>query len=367
MRWHDVTRRDRARQAIAALGLAGLAAVGAVGCGKKPAESHAPPPQVTGLAAVPATAEVVIGADIAKLSGSPVIDRAVDQLLLRDATLAERWGRVKDGCKVDIAKQIKRVMLAIGPSSAGAATAPAGRPGTGPVLMIVVGSIPEADLKDCVGKLVGGGGGAVTGKPVFGRTLYLAKDGNRTMYFGYGRPDTIVLGSSEAYVTEALGDGKKATDNPDLTRWLTLVDQSAPLWAVGRIDARVRDGLVAVASGKLRAGPLAMAGTADLSDGAKLQLGVVMATPDDARSLESYARGELALLTAAAQWKSLGAVVGKVTVAVDKEIVYFRVPLGTADLNQLLSALDGGGPPAQDSAPPNPQAPATPGSGASPK
>jgi hypothetical protein len=191
------------------------------------------------------------------------------------------------------------------------------------------------------------------------------------MYFAYGRPDTIVLGSSEAFVTEALGAGKKAPDNPDLTKWLTLVNQNSPLWAVGRVDARVRDGLVQLAAGKLRAGPIALAGTADLSDGAKLQLGVVMATPEDARSLESYAKGELALLAAAAQLKSLGAVVGKVTVSsaiskvgvtADNEILYFHAPLDTADLNQLLSALDGEGPPAQDSAPPAPPAPG-PGSG----
>jgi len=231
---------------------------------------------------------------------------------------------------------------------------------TGPVIMVVVGSIAEADLKDCVAKLVGGGGGTVTGKAVFGRTLYLAKDGNRTMYFAYGKPDTIVLGSSEAYVTEALGAGKKAPDNPDLARWLTLVDQNSALWAVGRTDARVRDGLVQLTEGKLSGGPAAYTAMADLSDGANLQLGAVMSKPEDAKSLESYVKGELALLTAAAQWKSLGSVVGKITVSVDNDVVHFRAPLTVEDLNQLLSALDGGTPPAQDSAPP------TPGSGSGP-
>ena len=34
---------------------------GAIGCGKKPSPAHGPPPELTGLAAVPATAEAVLG------------------------------------------------------------------------------------------------------------------------------------------------------------------------------------------------------------------------------------------------------------------------------------------------------------------
>jgi hypothetical protein len=344
---------DHAPHRIAALGvIAGLAVGALAGCGHKSGAPSGPPPEITGLAVVPASAEAVLGADDAKLAASPVIDRAVEQLLLRNSGLAERWARVKDDCKIDLAKQVKRVMLAIGPSPQAA--------GTGPVIMVVIGAIPEADLKDCVSKLVGGGGGTVTGKLVGGRTLYLAKDGNRAMYFAYGKPDTVVLGASEAYVTEALGSGKKASDNPDLTHWLTLVNQNSSLWAVGRTDARVRDGLVRITQGKLSAGPVAYAATAELSEGASLALDAVMAKPEDAKELESFARQELALLTAAAQWKSLGAVVGKVTLAVDKEILHFRAPLSVDDLNQLLSALDGGSTPAQDSPP-------TPGSGSGPK
>lgn len=336
---------------VCSLGVLGLASSG---CGKKASRPSGPPPELTGLAAVPVTAEVVLGADVTKLVGSPVIDRAVDQVLRRDPVLSERWQHVKDGCKIDLGTQVKRVMLALGPH-------PGPEPGTGPVLMVVVGSIPEADLRDCVAKLVGGGGGTVTGKTVFGGTLYLAKDGNRTMYFGYGRPDTIVLGSTEAYVTEALGTGKKAPDNPDLARWLKLVNQNSSLWAVGRTDVRVRDGLVQLTEGRLRAGPAAFTAMAELSEGANLQLSVVMSTSEDAKGLESYVKNEMGLLTAAAQWKLLGSVVGKIAVTAEDDVVHFRAPLTIEDLNQLVSALDGGPTPAQDSAPP------TPGSGSGPK
>src|SRR5205823_2228900 len=130
------SRRSRVRCVLAASLVLGM------GCGKKASEPSGPPPELTGLAAVPVTAEVVIGADIAKLIDAPVIDRAFDQLL-QNPTLAQRWQHLHDDCKIDIAKQIKKVMLAIGPH-AGA------EPGTGPVLMVIVGAIPEAELKECV-------------------------------------------------------------------------------------------------------------------------------------------------------------------------------------------------------------------------
>jgi hypothetical protein len=339
--------------ALCAACVLGAVGLGGAGCGKKAVVPSGPPPELTGLAAVPATAEVVLGADVAKLAGSPVIDRMLEQVLSRDPVLRDRWQGLKDDCKVNLGKQVKRVMLALGPHAGPA-------PGTGPVLMVVVGSIPEADFKDCVTRLVGTGGGTVTGKAMLGRTLYLAKDGNRTMYFAYGKPDTIVLGSDEAFTTEALGTGKKARDNPDLTKWLTLVNQNSAVWAVGRTDPRVREGLAQLTSGKLSQGPVAFAAMADLADGANLQLGVVMSQSEDAKNLESFVKGELALLTAAAQWKSLGSVVGKLTVTTDHEVVRFHAPLTIEDLNQLLSALDGGTTPAQDSAPP------TPGAGSGP-
>jgi hypothetical protein len=323
------------------------------GCGKKEAPSG-PPPELTGLAVVPASVEVVVGADFAKLTDSQVIDRAIEQLQMRESGLSERWQRLKDECKIDLGKQIKRVVLALGPKRPGPA------PGTGPVLAVAVGSLPETEFQQCVTKLVGAGGGSLTGKPVAGRTMYLAKDGNRTMYFAYTRSDTVVLGPDEAYLTEALGAGKKAPDNPDLTAWRKLVNQNAPLWAVGRVDPRISDGLVHVSNGQISAGPVAFALTADLVDGAKLQLNVVMNQPDQAKALESYVKGELALLTAAAQFKSLGSVVGKVAVTTDANVVQFRAALTVDDVNHLLAALDDTSPPPQDRAPPQP----SPGSGA---
>ena len=72
-----------ARRLLCVLGLASLAGSG---CGKKALPSG-PPPELTGLAVVPASAEVVVGADLAKLRDAPVIDRAMDQVLGSDPAL----------------------------------------------------------------------------------------------------------------------------------------------------------------------------------------------------------------------------------------------------------------------------------------
>lgn len=315
----------------------------AAACGKKH-EPSGPPPEVTGLAAVPATAEVIIGADVAKLSQSPIVERMVDALLSRDSKLLASWKQVRDGCKIDVVKQVKHVMLVLGPTPAG------GRAGTGPAVMIATGSLPEADLSECVGKLVGKGGGAVTGRSIGGRTLYEVKDGARAVYFAYGRADTVVLGNTEAYVLEAVNPGKKALEHPELSAWLKQVDQNQPLWGVGRVDERVRKGLVGVLPG-LKSGPTAFVGTLDPTDGAKVMLGAIMASAEDATQLESFTNNQKKFMAMAAQRMSLAKVVNKVAIQTAGSIVYFRAPLDMADMNQLLSVLDGGNGAKQDATP----------------
>lgn len=312
-------------------------------CGKK--SSDAPPPEVTGLAAVPASAEIVIAVDLEKLAASPIVARAAEQLLLRDPQLAQSWEHVRDACKIDVAKQIKRLTIAIGP-----ATNPA-KPGTGPVLMVATGAIAETDLTACVRSLVGKGGGQLTAKPLGGRTLYQVKDQNRTMFFSFGRADTIVLGTSDAYVTEALGTGKKAVDHPELGAWMKLTKQNTPLWAIGRVSDRVKQGLVRVSDGQIKTGPSAFVGFADLSDGAKLELGAVMANDEDAKQLESQIKAQLAMLVMVAQMKSLGPLVQKVKLSLDGNVVRIAAALSMDDVNHVLSMLDGGASPKQDSPP----------------
>lgn len=326
----------RARLGIAAsVAVLGLGLSFGAACGKKKsADANHPPPEVTGLAAVPASAQVLIAADVTKLSDSTLVARAVDQLLMRDVQLATRWSDVKESCKIDLTRQVKRVMLALGPTPQTQPT------GTGPVLMVATGQLVEPDLAACVRTLVGKGGGSLNVKTVAGRSIYEVKDGNRTMLFAFGRPDTVVMSTNEAWLTEALGPGVKAPDAPELKALFPLIDQNAPLWAIGRVDDRVKQGLVNASGGQLKAGPSAIVGSVDPTDGAKLNLGAVMASADDAKSLETFANNELKVVAMVAQAKALGAVVAKVVVQAEGTVVRFRAPLTVEDVNQLLSVLD---------------------------
>ncbi|HUS30452.1 MAG TPA: hypothetical protein VMZ53_18210 [Kofleriaceae bacterium] len=325
---------------IAACCLAATLVV-AAGCGSKKSGKS---PEVTGLAAVPASAQVVIVTDVARVLSSPIIERAIDQLMLRDADLAARWQKLRDTCKIDMAT-ISHVALAIGPKTGDS-------PGTGPVLMVVTGKLVEADLATCVRAMVGQGGGQLIAKEAYGHTLYQAVDANRTMYFAFGRPDTVVLGSNEKYVTEALGTGTKVSDDPEMKRWISRADQKAPVWAAGRVDDRVKTGLVRVTNGQLKEGPQAMLVALDPTNGAKIEVSSVMASDADAKTLESYAKTQLGALAMAAQAKRLGRVVEKVQISSENETVRFKADLGMDEVNLLISVLDGEAPREQISPPP---------------
>jgi hypothetical protein len=318
-------------------------AAAAVACGKKDKAADAPTAEVTGLAAVPATAEAVIAIDVPRVGESPLIGRAIDQLLLRDPDLAARWQRLQASCKLDLAKQVKHVMLALGRKT--------GDAGNGPVLMIATGNLSETDVVACVRAMVGDGKGELSAKPLGARTLYEAKDGNHAMYFAFGRADTVVLGSNEAWVTEAIGTGKKALDNPELKQWIGLANQQLPVWGAGRIDAQVKQGLVKVTAGAVTQGPVAMIVGIDAGSGATFEAGAVMENSVEAKTLESFANTQKSLLGYAAQGKGLGTLVDKIQIAATDNIVRFKVALTTDEVNQLLSVLDGGTAAPQDAGP----------------
>ena len=321
-----------------------LVAALVAGCGKKSSESSSSAPELTGLAAIPANAEDVIGVDVKKLVDAPLLVRMVDQLLLRNASLAGEWTKIREACKLDPVKQLKRVMLALGPH-------PGTAPGTGPTLLVATGQFVEADLASCIRSVIGKGGGDVTAKTVDGRTLYGVKDAGKQFYFAFARPDTVVSGSQEAYVQLALGPGKKAPDEPELTRWIALADQNAPIWWAGKVDDRISLGLVHQSKGKLAHGPVGMAGSLDPTSGAKLDVKIAMTTADEAKHLESFAKDTLAQLSMAAQLYNLGGAVNKAELSVDGAVLRLRIALTAEEVNQILSALDVGGGAAQDAPP----------------
>jgi hypothetical protein len=315
------------------------------GCHK---HAKGPSPEITGLAAIPASAEAIVVIDVARVVDSPLVSRAIDMLVARDPALASNWQKLHDSCKLDV-KNVDHVTLAIGPHVA--PNGPNGQPGTGPVLLVATGHLVENDLASCVRTMVGQGGGSLTAKPAGSHTLYEAKDGNRVMYFAFGRADTVLMSASEAFVTEALGDGKKVTDNAEMSKWIGMADQKAPIWAAGRADERVKQGMVKVVNGQISTGPTAYTASFDPTSGAKLELDAIMANPADAKALESFAKAQLGALGMVAQAKSLGTIVDKIAIAADGAVLHLKATLDQDEVNQLISALDAKGSASQDTPP----------------
>lgn len=320
-----------------------VSVLAAGGCSSK-AQSQGGAAAVSGMAAVPASARVVVALDVERLAASPVVARAASQLLGRAPALAERLARLGADCGIDVPTQVRRVILALGD------------PDQGQILLVATGRIAEATLAQCLTKVVGAGGGTLTARPAAGRTLYHVTEGDRAVYFAFGQADTIVIGTQEAWVTEAVGTGKKVGDSPEMKALLAQVDARAPLWAAGLVDERVAQGLVRASKGQIASGPRAVFATMDPSDGLRAELAAVMESESDASALESLAKPQLGLLAVAAQIKGLGPVVGKLTARRDETAVRFGIALTEAELNQALKAIDMSAPPSQDAPP---AAPAT--------
>ncbi len=339
-------RIGAARLTRAALVLGALSFSVAAGCKGKSKPAFVP---VAGMSAVPATATVVVSVDVARVASSPLVGRAVEKLLLQDAELAGRWERLRQECKLDVVASVRHIVLALGPKADPAAAAP--------VLLVATGKLVEAELAACVRSLVGKGGGTLSAKTADGRTLYQAKEGNRSVWFGFGRADTVVLGSQEAFVVDALSNGPKLAANPELTGFMALADQKEPIWAAGQVDAAIGERLLRPAAGALKAGPRGFVVSGDASSGARVALGAVMASVDDAKALELLARQQLALLSMAAQTKGLGRIVGKISTVSEDTVVRISLTLDPTEINQLLSAIDSASTGSQDAPPAAPSQP----------
>ncbi len=319
----------------------------ALGACKGAKDKPAPVAELAGLQAVPASATVVVGVEVAAVAGSALVGRAAEQLLLRDGELADRWQRVQDECKLDFVASVRTLVIALGAKVDGVA----------PVLLVASGKLSETELAACVRSLVGKGGGTLTAKTVEGRSLYLAREGQRSVWFGFGGPSTVVLGSSEAIVVEALGSGKKVADSAELRDALALADRKAPIWAVGLVEPAIGDQLLRAAGGQLEAGPRGYVLAADPTKGLRVSLTALMTHAKDAKNLESLAKQQLALLAVAAQAKGLGRLVGKISARAEASRVELALALDPAEINQLLKAVDSAAPAPQDAPPAVPNQP----------
>ena len=309
----------------------------AAACTSKASSEKTPPAQRAGLDAVPASARVVIGADPRRLAGSELVERAVALMIAREPELGARVASLATGCGLDWTK-LESVHLAI--------TDDAPQP-----MLIATGPVAEADLAKCVQSTVGAGGGSLTLQQVDGRTVYQAVEGQRTVYFAFGREDTIVLSASRELVVTGLGSGKKVLDTPEMKALVDRADTRAPLWAVGRVDPTLGQRLLRLTRGKVSTPPEAFLGKLDPTGGITVELAAVMASEDDAKALESQLIPTLQLVSLAAQVRGLGPLAAKITGSRQGDVVRFGVSLTEAEVNEVLSKVDSRPPPDEDAGP----------------
>jgi hypothetical protein len=306
----------------------------AAGCGK-----HAQPggeaAAVTGLAAVPKGATALVGVDVSRLAGDPLVVRAVEQLLVRRPEVQEQITALETACHVDLMTKVKRVILASGDRAADGHT---------PVLMVASGQITEGELTSCLQNVVGSGGGKVSSVSGTRHPIYEVEQGRRQVYYAFGAADTIVLANQADWVDQALDAGPKVTDDADMKTWLGMSDATgdhpAPMWLVAKVSPKVGEGLVRVGQGQIKAGPRAVFASMDPGTGVKAQLGAVMSSDDDAKALESFSKSQVGLLALAAQWKGLGPIVQKVAIARDSSVLKFDLSLSEDEVKQLFSVID---------------------------
>jgi hypothetical protein len=324
---------------------------------------------IAGLAAVPAQARVVIGFDVKRLGGVPLVSRAVQQMLGRDPALRARLEALVTSCRLVPARDLHQVLLALGADSSQS-------------LMVVRGHLSESQLVSCVTSTLAQSGGSVTRKRASGRTLYRATSSGLEggdVWFAFGDRDTLVVSVGEDWLGEALSGRTAVTSS---ARMRPLIDRAGvghPLWAAALVDPQVGQGLVATTGGAIsqppqaffahvdfptgppeapRPAPPAPAGPGsgapapgakadDQRPGLVAELGVVMSAADQASKLVAFARPQLETLSLVAQRHGAGRYVRKIAMESRESTAYLRLSLSRGELHELLSRVGQGGLPAK--------------------
>ncbi|HET6611441.1 MAG TPA: hypothetical protein VFG83_05610, partial [Kofleriaceae bacterium] len=86
--------------------------LGVGGCGDHASrETGAEAAPAMGLAAIPDSAQVIVVADVKKLAASPLVARAVHEMMARDAALKARFEVMSAACGVDFSTDIDRALI----------------------------------------------------------------------------------------------------------------------------------------------------------------------------------------------------------------------------------------------------------------
>ena len=299
---------------------------------------------IAGLDAMPIEATVVIGAHVKPLAGSSLVARAIDQMFLRDPELRTRIDTYMRECAFDPAADLESVVIGMGELPTPPTTA-------GRVVMAATGNFDEAVLASCVSRSLSADGGSLTTKQVLGRTFYQADNPatKKVVWFTFGTPRTVLVSSSEQWLTLAVDGGKRVLDNDQLAAQIQRANRKgAGIWMAGQLAGRTGQGIVTLTRGAVGKPPASAYGYLDLSSGIEGELAVVMASEDDVNGAISYIKPQLEVLAMMAQGQALGRLVSKVGVDSEASTVYLRVSLSSDELEHALSRIDSKGGPTQD-------------------
>ncbi|ACY18008.1 hypothetical protein [Haliangium ochraceum] len=334
---------ERATSRLAAgCALAALVCV-AASCKDKAAPEPEPTPEpieVRGLAAVPASARVVVGVNVPAVAESWLVRRALGQMFARDPGLSARFEQLSAACNFDPAADLRSLLLGLG-----------GGDDEGQALLVATGEFAAAEITTCVHSALSEDGGALSQSEVEGRVFYRASargDREDSVWFTFGDPETLVVATSSEWLSEAVGSSEGVADSEPLSTWIESADTEAGLWAAGIITPQVGSDLVELMAGALSKPLRGMYGHARVEDGLALSLSAIAASDSDAAALAETARTQLGIGALAIQRYGLGPILAKLRVEADGSSVHLRFALTEEELKDLLSRIDTTTSPAQD-------------------
>lgn len=301
---------------------------------------------IEGMSVMPASIDAVLGADVPALARSELIDRAVTRMFLGDPGLRKAIDELFAGCGFRPERDIRTVLVGMDVDGAAAA-------GSERTLLVASGRIAEGKIASCVSQHMTAMGGTLVESSVGGRTHYHADapTGRQDVWFAFGSEDTVVVSSTAELLAEALGKTPRLADDRTLA---TLIDRArkpgAALWAAGKLPPEVGKGLASASGGTLSA-PTAIFGDLSVEKGLSAEIGIEMASPEEARSAVSLAKRQLELLAQVAQKWHLGLLVARIRASAAERTLLLQITLGNNELAEVLAPIDTPGPGQQTTAP----------------
>jgi hypothetical protein len=328
------------RTIVVALCAAGLLACGLTqaGCdGKKkkdPArERREAAAHVEGLAALPAEARVVVGANVAQLRDSALVRRAFRQMLSRDPGLGARLEALQARCKLEPDKDLDSVVVGLSGTTAAR-----------DVVLVAKGRFDEAAIEGCVRSSLEEKGGSLEKKQQGGMTLYVAHGtaSGGDVAFTFGAPGTLILADSEALLVKARDPAaKKVKDDGAMMQLIGQTDVRAGLWGAGQVAPEVGKGLVDAAG--VKAPATAIWGHLALDKGLAAELAVEMTSDADAKTLLEVFQKQVAQYAVVAQVYALGPAVSKIRSETRGKVFVVTLVLAPEELAYVEKVLSGAG------------------------